>query len=307
MSQPLITKYRPTAFEQVIGNEAAINALVREVNGNSRPHAYLFTGPSGTGKTTLARIVATAVEASVMEIDAASHSGVDDIRVLVSTSGYKPLVANKMMYIIDECHALSKPAWQALLKLVEEPPDWLFIALCTTEVQKVPETVKNRCYRVLLKSLKPVEIEDFVDTIAGLEGWEVTPETFQAIVQAAEGSPRRALSVLQAGHAARNREELAQVVAQVDSDTSPTQELAKLLISGNRDWKRARGLLEQIDDEDEAVSIICSYIAAAISRAEEAAAQKYWWVLEAFIQANTYDKKVQLICAVGRVLWGTST
>src|ERR1700740_2465875 len=121
-SQPLITKYRPQSFDECIGNEVCIKALTAAVRCDTRPHTYLFTGPTGVGKTTLARIIAKEVNAFISEMDAASNSGVDDTRKIVEITKFKPV--NEFpccMIIIDECHALSKQAWQPLLKLTEEP------------------------------------------------------------------------------------------------------------------------------------------------------------------------------------------
>lgn len=304
MSTPLITKYRPQSFAEVIGNETIVRRLETEVNGENRPHAYLFTGPSGLGKTTLARIIANVVQATVLEIDAASHSGVDDTRQLVEMANFRPLNADNRMFIIDECHSLSKVAWQPLLKLLEDPPDFLYVALCTTELEKVPDAIRTRCYPCPLKFLKPYEIEELLITICELESWQVSPSTFQAIVQASTGQPRKALSILQAGYSVVDRDELAKVIAEVDIDTSPLTELIRFILAGGTNWERVRVLLEKIDESDILASAT-RYITAVIVRSSEKVnAYKAWRLLNSMTQPRSvWDGKAQFVNAVCEVVF----
>jgi DNA polymerase-3 subunit gamma/tau len=154
MSLPLVIKYRPKSFEEVIGHEDMLMALLRAISSDTCPHSFLFTGVSGLGKTTLARITAMELQADPLEIDAASNNGVDATRGLVELGQHMSMVGDgRRAIIIDECHTLSKQAWQPLLKLLEEPPDHLYIMLCTTELEKVPDTIRNRCFHVVLKPL----------------------------------------------------------------------------------------------------------------------------------------------------------
>lgn len=301
-SLPLILKFRPKAFDEVIGNQFVIKALVEAVRSQSRPHSYLFVGPSGLGKTTLARIIASETNSTTMEIDAASHSGVDEMKHLVEMAGIKPLMGS-VVYIIDECHTITKQGWQALLKLTEDPPRWLTIALCTTEDQKVPETIKTRCYQVRLKALRPQEIEEYLSTIAQLENWTVNNDVMQNIVQAAEGSPRRGLTLLQAGHAATSRDELAQIISSVDAEVT-VLELVNLLVDGNKSWERISKLFTKIDDYDEAVPAAVRLLTNNMFRAEsEKQAGHIWSILEALTSQNGWDAKAKLACLVGRMLW----
>lgn len=305
-STPLITKYRPQEFGQFLGNQLAVDKLSEALGSKTRPHAFLFTGPSGVGKTTLARIVAREVGTMPTEIDAASHSGIDEARQLVQEALFKPMNGIGRTVIIDECHALSKPAWQALLKLLEEPPDWMYLCLCTTEIQKVPDTIKTRCYHVALKLLKPPEIEDLLAVVCDLEGWEVTDSTFQAIVQAATGQPRKALSILQAGHAVKDRNELAQIIAAVEGSESPVAELCGYLIKGGRNWRQVSRMLTELEDEDSAIEHATAYLAKAMVRSEEQQAADIYKLLAAFLHANnlSFDKKTNLVAALGEILYG---
>jgi DNA polymerase-3 subunit gamma/tau len=308
---PLVTKYRPSDFETFLGNETTIAALKRAVgNEVSRPHAFLFTGPSGIGKTTGARIVATMLNAEVVEIDAASNNGVDAMRLLVELGNHMSLTgAGVRMFIIDECHSLSKSAWQAILKMLEEPPAHLYIALCTTELHKVPETIVTRCYHVALRPLKPAEIEDLCMVVAELEGWTVHNDVMQAVIQAATGQPRKALSILQAVHDAPSRDEVRRIITLMDA-TDPLIALLQYLLAGKKAWAVIKGHLSRIEEDDfEELSIGAGrYIVGALLRAEtDASAQLAWRLLDALVfPTSTFDRKASFMAAIGRMIWGNN-
>ena len=148
--QSLATKYRPKSFDDLTEQGAIKDILNNQISTGTFQHAYLFTGPAGTGKTTSARIFADMINKGkndTTEIDAASNSGVDNIRVVIDESKKKSLVAEYKIFIIDECHSLSDSAWQAMLKLLEEPPKFSIFILCTTDPQKIPNTILSRVQR----------------------------------------------------------------------------------------------------------------------------------------------------------------
>lgn len=304
---PIIVKYRPAAFDEMVGHAAVLDPLRRAIAGNTTPHAYLFTGGAGLGKTTLARIVASAVGAEALEIDAASNNGVDDMRQLVEMGNHMALTgAGKRLFIIDECHALSKPAWQAILKIVEEPPAHLFIALCTTELSKVPETIVSRCYHTALRGLKPDELGDLLQVVAELEGWQVLPDVLQAVVQAAGGSPRKGLSMLQAVHDAPSRDEVKRIITLMD-EGDPLFDLCKLIIDG-KGWaplQKALGALEDADFEH-AGTMAGRFLISCMQKARsETEARRAWSLLDALLfPAETFDRKASFYAAIGRMTWG---
>ena len=220
-SKVLALKYRPQTFDDLIGQEVVAETIVNSIKANKVPNAYLFSGMRGIGKTTTARIVAKALNClngieslckenfcenceaiinsnhiDVLEMDAASKTGVDDVRDLIEFSRYGPTSSKYKIFIIDEVHMLSKQAFNALLKTLEEPPQYLKFIFATTEIKKIPITVVSRCQRFDLSRIKSSELFEFVKLIKNKEKGKVSDEALKLIVKISEGSVRDALSLL---------------------------------------------------------------------------------------------------------------
>ena len=220
-SKVLALKYRPQSFDDLIGQEVVVETITNSIKANKVPNAYLFTGIRGIGKTTTARIVAKALNCSngienlckenlcenceaitnsshidVLEMDAASKTGVDDVRDLIEFSRYGPTSAKYKIFIIDEVHMLSKQAFNALLKTLEEPPEYLKFIFATTEIKKIPITVMSRCQRFDLSRIKSTELFEFIKKIKDKENGKVSDDALKLIIKISEGSVRDALSLL---------------------------------------------------------------------------------------------------------------
>ena len=225
-SKVLALKYRPTVFKDLIGQDVIRDTILSSIIDNKTPNAYLFTGIRGVGKTTTARIVAKALNCKngvnklceknmcenceaisnsnhidVLEMDAASKTGVDDVRDLIEFSRYGPSIAKYKIFIIDEVHMLSKQAFNALLKTLEEPPTYknggsLKFIFATTEIKKIPVTVVSRCQRFDLSRVKSFELFNFLKNVKDLEKGNISDEAIKLIVKISEGSVRDALSLL---------------------------------------------------------------------------------------------------------------
>jgi DNA polymerase-3 subunit gamma/tau len=196
----LYRKYRPQEFSQIIGQDHIVKALEISVKGGKPSHAYLFVGSRGTGKTSVARIFSKELGVSqndLYEIDAASNRGIDDIKELRDGVRVLPFDSKYKIYIIDEVHMLSKDAWGALLKTLEEPPRHVIFILATTELHKVPETIISRCQVFNFKKPSENILKSFIDDVAEKEGFKLEEGVSELLAILGDGSFRDAQGVLQ--------------------------------------------------------------------------------------------------------------
>ena len=232
-SKVLALKYRPQTFRDLIGHEEISNAIFNSIKINKPANAYLFTGIRGVGKTTIARIVAKALNCKngveklclenlcetclsitnsnhidVLEIDAASRTGVDDVRELIEFSKYRPSIAKYKIFIIDEVHMLSKQAFNALLKTLEEPPSYIKFIFATTELKKIPVTVISRCQRYDLSRVNSDILFKYLKDIGYKENKKIDDDALKLIVKISEGSVRDALSLLDRALVSNNEDVL---------------------------------------------------------------------------------------------------
>jgi DNA polymerase-3 subunit gamma/tau len=268
----LARKYRPQNFAELIGQDAMVQTLGNAIRRDRLAHAFLLTGVRGVGKTSTARLIAKALNCigpdghggptidpcgvcepcraiaegrhiDVVEMDAASHTGVDDVREIIEAVRYSAVSARYKVYIVDEVHMLSKNAFNALLKTLEEPPAHVKFLFATTEVNKVPVTVLSRCQRFDLRRIPAEELARHFAEVSGKEGVEVEPEALALIARAAEGSARDGLSILdQAIAHGAGGVTADQVRAMLGlSDRGAIRELLALLLAGE-----ARGALDAL-------------------------------------------------------------
>tara|TARA_B100001121_G_scaffold19448_1_gene15355 strand:- start:6863 stop:8524 length:1662 start_codon:yes stop_codon:yes gene_type:complete len=266
-SKVLALKYRPQKFDDLIGQDVVVETITNSIKADKIPNAYLFTGIRGVGKTTIARILAKSLNClngfdnlckedlcdnceaisnsnhiDVLEMDAASKTGVDDVRDLIEFSRYGPTSSKNKIFIIDEVHMLSKQAFNALLKTLEEPPQYengggLKFIFATTEIKKIPITVVSRCQRFDLSRVKSTELFEFIKKIKDKEKGKATDDALKLIVKISEGSVRDALSLLdRALLTLTDKDELNLKTAQKifgHFDKSQLIDLFKLILDGN--------------------------------------------------------------------------
>jgi len=275
-SKVLALKYRPQVFEDLIGQDIVAETIINSIKADKLPNAYLFTGIRGVGKTTTARIVAKSLNClngienlcknelcenceaitnsnhiDVLEMDAASKTGVDDVRDLIEFSRYGPTSSKYKIFIIDEVHMLSKQAFNALLKTLEEPPEYLKFIFATTEIKKIPITVVSRCQRFDLSRIKSLELFDFIKKIKDKEKGNVSDDALKLIVKISEGSVRDALSLLDRGLLSleKNKELNLKEAQKIFGyfDKSQLIEIFKLILSG--DEKKVIEIYRKIYDQ----------------------------------------------------------
>ncbi len=244
-SEVLARKYRPQLFSEVVGQDHVVAVLQNSITLNKLHHGYIFSGTRGIGKTTIARIFAKTLNCQsnqnnsepcnsctacqeitigrnleFIEIDAASRTGVDDMRELLDSSVYKPSNSKYRIYLIDEVHMLSKNSFNALLKTLEEPPDHLIFLMATTEIEKVPNTVLSRCLQLTLKVVPSQTIADHVSKLLDLESLQHDLSSINLIAKAAQGSIRDALTLtdqaIAHGNGALEKSEVANFLGSID-------------------------------------------------------------------------------------------
>ena len=268
--QALYQKYRPQTFSDVVGQKGVTDTLRAQIETGKLSHAYLFTGTRGTGKTSCAKILAKAVNCldpqdgnpcnccaacraiddgscmDVLEIDAASNNGVDSVRVLRDDAIYTPSEVKRRVYIIDEVHMLSIAAFNALLKIIEEPPEHLIFILATTELNKVPATILSRCQRFSFRRLRPEDIAGRLNFIAYQEGIQIAPAALRLLARLADGAMRDGVSLLDQCASACQGELTEELVCQTLGLAGVKRTGELLMAAGKQDTAQTLSIFEAL-------------------------------------------------------------
>jgi DNA polymerase III gamma/tau subunit len=301
-------KYRPGSFETVKGQDAACKMLQRVIDkGTSQ--AFLLDGPSGCGKTTLARIAAVYAgceRADIQDVDAATNSGVEDTRKLQEVMAYRPIGGgDKRAIVIDECHGLSQKAWDTLLKTIEEPHQHVMWFFCTTNVAKVPKTIKTRCTKVQLKLLSENELDEVIGRVIKKEKLDVSEAVRAVIVREAHGSAREALvNLASAEHCTTGKEAAKALHTVLESD--PTRELCQFLLKPGS-WPKAMAIVKRLGETPNYEGtriVIMNYMGKVLQGASsDSAAANVLGILEAFAEPySTSEGSGPFMLSLGRAI-----
>jgi DNA polymerase-3 subunit gamma/tau len=250
----LYQKHRPTELEELKGNENTISALNKLLSKDDCPHAFLLSGPTGCGKTTLGRIIGSklnCIGSDFREVNSADFRGIDTIRDIIKQTAYKPLEGACRVWMIDECHRLTADAQSALLKVLEDCPAHVYFILCTTDPQKLLPTIIGRCSQFTVQLLSEDQIASLVRKVAKLEGEKLDKEVWEQIAIDSQGHARNALQILEQVLAVEpeQRFEMAKRSAE---EQSQTIELCRALLDqkGTVTWKKVALILTGLQDQD---------------------------------------------------------
>lgn len=308
----LHTAYRPKKLKDVLGQDHVTRSLERVV-ADQRAHAFIFSGPSGTGKTTISRILANefaggvATEANIEEVPAADNTGVEDMRRLIASSYRRAIGKSPIKSIIlDECHRLSGAAWDVLLKATEEPPNHVYWMFCTTNPGKIPKTMQTRCLKFALKAIDDLLIYDLLVRVAKLEKLQISEEVIEAVAEASMGSPREALVGLETCLACKTANEAREAMRSAIQSAEAVN-LAKFLLNGKGlNWAEAMRHVKALEGFDaESIRIaVTQYLSAVLmsTRGDDKAA-KLLSLLGAFdAPYNQSDRFAPLLISIGLAL-----
>jgi DNA polymerase III gamma/tau subunit len=284
--------HRPSAFKYVIGQEEAVRVLSEYVTQNRVPHAILFTGPSGCGKTTLARILQSKLECGdqdFVEINCADIRGIDGVREIRSRMQLHPIDGKSRIWLIDECHQLTKDAQNALLKMLEDTPDHVYFLLATTDPAKLLKTIVTRCTEIKVKELSRPHLITLLEYVCDKEGITLDEEVTDRLVEHSEGSARKALVLLQQIMDLSSPEERLAAIKSSDHKSKGIA-IAKALCSPRCTWKELAPIVKSVDDDPETVRHIVLGYMNAIMLSGGALTERAFAIADIF-QHNFYDSK----------------
>lgn len=310
MSIDLHLKYRPQILDAVLGQDQTVKSLQGLFDSGNLPHAFLFTGSSGVGKTTISRILATMVSCrleNIIEINAATSTGIDGIRDLTDTIRYTSLSGDPKFIIMDECHKLTSAAWEALLKPVEEPPAHVYFCFATTEPDKVPIALKTRCHSYILKDIIYDDLMDLIEFVYDEEHFTFPKNSLEFIARASNGSFRQALVYLQQVSPLKTLEEIKSLL-QTAIDSMEALVFCRLLFSKKKpSWtevSKAFKELKDIDSESLRIIMMNYYKSCALNSRSEDDTVRAFKLLE--ILANPFSKatgNAEMVLCLGRYLF----
>lgn len=301
----LINRYRPQQWSEVVGNTALVKSLQASVDTRNS-HGYILSGIKGVGKTTTARIISNALGCNnPFEQDGARSNGVDDMRYLLEMLRFRPLFEGQIhVFLLDEAHMLSRQAWTAILKSVEEPPDWVYWIFCTTDPSKLPDTVRSRCVHAQFKPVNKDDLFDLLIRICDAEKFATPDDVVDLCVNEAQGSPRQAIANLALTFSASDRNEAAPLL-EAPASEAEVIDLIKALLNG-AGWLVLKPILNRLSETNAETirQAIRAYLTKVILNTDKVERiSGLFALLELFSEPMYSNDLTPIVLAVGRHLF----
>lgn len=294
MTEELYKKYRPKTLKAVVGQPDAVKVLTGYLTSASVPHTILFSGNSGCGKTTLARIMADKLgcgDSDFVELNAADTRGIDTVRDIRQQMNSRPLSGTCRIYLLDESHKLTSDSQSAMLKILEDTPKHVYFMLATTHPEKILAAVRNRCTEIKIRPLKATEVRQLLDKVCGKESLTVSDEVLSAIVESSDGSARKSLVLLdKVAQLTDDADRLAAI--QTDEANAPAFDVVRKILygKGKPRWEEVAKIIESLGNDQEWESLRHLVLACATKELLKTGSVKAANVLQAF-QYNYFDTK----------------
>ena len=288
-------QYRPKTFDEVIGHSEIVKSIKSFFNQKEIPHSFLFSGTSGCGKTSFARIMGNMLEAEIVEVNIANTGGVDFIRELNTKVNYSPLIGINKVFILDEVQQLTKEGQNCLLKMLEDFSKYSYFILCTTDLNKLILPIRNRCNIYTFKPLSDKEITNLVTKVAKMENIALSEDILNLIVYKSEGVPRSALVYLNQVRDIKNFDEASSLLADEITEEEDVINLCRILIKNPKpQWTEVVDLFNKITIEPESIRIvIAGYLSGCLKKK---ASDKHAEMLSLFLSPLTFgSQKSELI------------
>lgn len=298
-------KYRPKDLDEIIGQKAAVSRLKKLVARKKIPHAILLAGPTGCGKTTIGRIIAKKLHCSrqdFVEVNTADFRGIDMIREIRSLTWLRPMKGSTRFWLIDEAHQLTSVAQHAFLKILEEPPDYVYFCLATTEPFKLQATIRSRCTILKLTLLAQSELKELLNKICDSEKVVISNLVTKKIIEHSEGVARKAVVFLDS--VIHLKDEVEQLKA-IENPEAASQaiELARELIKPKASWKKINEILNTVEEEDETIRIIILSYARAVLAGGGKMMHRAYIIIEAFQEPFYNSHKAGMLAACYEVIY----
>lgn len=295
----LYNKHRPTDFDEMTGDSVIIDNLHTVITKEDRPHSYLFTGPFGCGKTTAALICANKhiKEPQIIEINSANNRGIDTAREIIEQIRGKPIIGYNWVYIIDEVHKTTSEYQNAMLKVLEKPPEYVYFFLCTTNPEKLLKTVKSRCTKFHFSELKKEALYRLLCRINRKENTDVDKEVLEEITRECEGSARNAIVLLEKVLHIEDKEQALKIVCEgIEKESKEIIELCRLMLKRESSWKDIVTILKEVENKDvESIRyMILGYMSKVLLNN---GSRKAAVIIESFLDPFYESKKAGLVYA----------